>query len=185
MWLSELKEEWSAAQNILAASKWVEKNVSSMRVSTEVNGKWKYSPFRTCPKFSLWLLKGLCVLLMYFLLTTLLLKLGHNVLEKSVQSVKFTILQKSLLLSLLEKSQCVANNGLWECWVVFVSLVCQAYRKCSEHVRCLRRHTYMAFYELPRRLERESHLTWVNPGIYLKYTVVRRFSSIKYSTSTK
>lgn len=30
----------------------------------------------------------------------------------------------------------------------------------------------MAFYELPRRVERESHLTWVDPGIYLKYTVV-------------
>lgn len=43
----------------------------------------------------------------------------------------------------------------------------------------------MAFYELPRRCERESYLTWVNPGIYLKYAVVWRISSIKYYTSTK
>lgn len=43
---------------------------------------------------------------------------------------------------------------------------------CSEHVRCVRRRTSMAFYELPRTVERESHLTWVSPGIYLKCTVV-------------
>lgn len=43
----------------------------------------------------------------------------------------------------------------------------------------------MGLCELPRRVERESHPTWVNPRIYLKYTVVGRLSSIKYYTSTK
>lgn len=43
------------------------------------------------------------VLLMYFLLTTLLLKLGQNVLEKSVQSVKIYHFAKGIAFELIRK----------------------------------------------------------------------------------
>lgn len=103
MWLWELKEEWSAAQNILAASKWVEKNASSTWVSTEVNGSENTLPSEPVQSFPCGFSSDFVCFLMYFLLTSLLLKLGKNVLEKSVQSVKIYHFTKVIAFELIKK----------------------------------------------------------------------------------